>query len=239
MTVSIIVESIEKRLASGQYEPLQRAALDYIVSGKEAHRRHIPMLNAADFNYSQQLRDTELKLLPGPGDLDDPARRLVEVLVRLAQYFELARWLKPTMLADAGEDCQAILVEAFSGAGRDTAELIEAVIDRFPMERPDGEPTSAGRWLLAQSDEDLLRGVRRTHISAGDGLTALVELLRRRRPEQLEVVGPAIVARPADQIHERVAVRHVGRNRHAFPSRAETDAGRGTDVPRRRCGHEG
>ena len=206
MTVSIIVESIEKRLASGQYEPLQRAALDYIVSGKEAHRRHIPMLNAADFNYSQQLRDTELKLLPGPGDLDDPARRLVEVLVRLAQYFELARWLKPTMLADAGEDCQAILVEAFSGAGRDTAELIEAVIDRFPMERPDGEPTSAGRWLLAQSDEDLLRGVRRTHISAGDGLTALVELLRRRRPEQLEVVGPAIVARPADQIHERACL---------------------------------
>jgi hypothetical protein len=94
---------------------------------------------------------------------------------------------------------------AVTPSNGETPELIEAVIDRFPLTRPDGAPTSAGRWLLAQADEDLVCGTGRTHISAGDGLAALVEFLRRWQPDRLDTVAPMIVAHPKGRIPEKLA----------------------------------
>lgn len=169
------------------------------------------MLETGD--YGEHFSDAVVGLLPSPSKLDDPARRLVEVLVRFSQYSALGRWLENE------EDYQSMLVEAFSQAGREAAELVGAVIDRFPLERANGEPTSAGIVLLAQSDEDLLQGVRRTNIFSGNGLAALVEFLRKRRPEWLDVVGPVIVAHPEGRIPELacLALLAASGNRYAEP----------------------
>jgi len=203
--MSLIIQAAEKLLAAWQYQPRQRTALEFIATGSETFRQQIPALDAGDIG--EQFDSPVVSLLPAPSAIDDPGWRLVEVLARFAQYFDLGKWLGPFMLRGEGEEyCQSILVEAFSRAGRETPELIEAIVDRFPLERADGEPTSAGRWLLAQTDEDLLRGVRRTHIPAGEGLLRLVEFLRRQCPQRLEVVGPVIVAHPQGRIPERACL---------------------------------
>jgi hypothetical protein len=99
-------------------------ALEYVISGKETCRRQIPMLDVGD--YGEHFYSPIVNLLPAPSALDDPGRRLVEVLVRFAQYYELGKWLGPLMTSSQCEqDCQSILVAAFSQAGREGSAITQ------------------------------------------------------------------------------------------------------------------
>ncbi len=189
-------------------------ALTYIVGGDEQILRQLRPQGFAS------LPREVVECLPAPEGLDEPALRVVRVLARMLEYYALANWLAPKMLdAAADGNLQSILVSAFEVAGMETADLVAAVVDRFPLERQDGSATSAGQWLQARHNAELYDGVLRTNILAGPGLDKLVDFLLRRRPESVDAVAPAIALHPSGRLQSAACARILKATgtRHAQP----------------------
>ncbi len=128
--------------------------------------------------------------LSPPDRLDEEDRRALAFMLASACYPELRTWLVNALSKEkANEDLHAAFRAELASAGAADADVTALTAGAYRLQRDDGSPNSAGRFLLSLSPKDLKsslargRSMSRSYETIDHG--GLVNLLLAQAPDQL------------------------------------------------------
>ena len=170
--------------------------LDYIETGKPPLQEAVARVKGEHLSGIVELS----KRLNGPRRLDDEDRRALHILTNYEAYLQITSWIAHDLARErADEDLHGMLRNemAIAGASEVTIDCMTLVF--FRQFKCGNSPNSAGRYVLALSDQQLVAAAREydydRHIRYVDGKPAffgLVEFLFQFAPKRLDLIAPIL-----------------------------------------------
>ena len=97
-----------------------------------------------------------------PSRCEEEDRRALQVLARSGGFNEIRDWFCLGLQRERpGEDLHRVLREALRAGGTTEHEIAVLTVVTFPSLQKGGQPNSAGRYVLALSEEELMAAVSR------------------------------------------------------------------------------
>ncbi len=169
----------------------------YVAAGDEAAFENARK-QAAKQDYGIWFLRDAWPHLAAPGQLSDEEKRAMRGAVVLGDVQSLIPWLKRSLKQESADE-ELALTEFVSAFGAGAAARVPAAVVLVAqcadcLQRPDGQPNVAGRFLLALSDKELSAAGEK----AGT-VSQSLEFLLRCAPQRVPMVAPSFLCEGSDK----------------------------------------